>query len=81
MRINSGKGATYSTPDLVDGCTWAQYDCGPNSEIFSFHGNGAHAVFADGHTVFLKESTPKNILRALITRNDAKSESAPANFE
>src|SRR5262249_27475074 len=69
-KINSAKGASYTTTD-TEGCTWQAHDCGPNSEMFSFHGNGAHAVFADGHVVFVKESTPKNILRALATRSEA----------
>jgi prepilin-type processing-associated H-X9-DG protein len=49
--------------------------------MFSFHGNGAYAVFADGHTTFIKESTPKAVLRALITRSDGKNETVPQNFE
>ena len=80
-RINSAKNGTYSTPDPTDGCYWSQQDCGPNSEIFSFHGNGAHYVFADGHVVFVRDTTALAVLRALSTRADAKNESAPANFE
>jgi prepilin-type N-terminal cleavage/methylation domain-containing protein len=81
QRANSAKNGTYSTFDPADGCAWAQYHCGPNSEMFSFHGNGAFAVFADGHVVFIKETTSKAVLRALITRSDGKNESAPQNFE
>ncbi len=80
FKINGAKNATYGTLDPIDGCSWAQHDCGPNSEMFSFHGNGAHYVFADGHVVFVRESTSKAVLRALATRNDAKNETAPANF-
>jgi prepilin-type N-terminal cleavage/methylation domain-containing protein/prepilin-type processing-associated H-X9-DG protein len=80
-KINSAKNATYTTPDPTDGCAWNQHDCGPNSEIFSFHGNGAHYVFADGHAVFVKESTSKIVLRALATRDQAKYEAEPTNFE
>ena len=80
-RINSAKNATYLAPDANEGCAWAQADCGPNGEIFSFHGNGAHVVFADGHVTFVKETTPKAILRALLTRSDGKNETAPANFD
>src|SRR5262249_11910963 len=43
-KVNSAKGASYTTTD-TEGCFWAQQDCGPNSEMFSFHGNGAYAVF------------------------------------
>ncbi len=80
-KINSAKNATYTTPDATEGCSWANPHCGPNGEMFSFHGNGAYAVFADGHTVFIKETTSKAVLRALITRADAKNETAPENFE
>ncbi len=79
-KINTAKNATYGTVDATDGCAWTKHDCGPNSEMFSFHGNGAHAVFADGHVVFMKESTPLAVLRALATRSDGKNETAPANF-
>jgi prepilin-type N-terminal cleavage/methylation domain-containing protein/prepilin-type processing-associated H-X9-DG protein len=80
-KINSAKGGSYLTPDANDGCAWGVHDCGPNSEAFSFHGNGAHMVFADGHVAFVRESTPMTILRALATRDQARNESAPANFE
>ena len=81
QRANSAKNATYSGFDPNDGCAWAQYHCGPNSEMFSFHGNGAFAVFADGHVTFIKESTAKAVLRALVTRSDGKNETVPQNFE
>ncbi|MFO0821810.1 MAG: DUF1559 domain-containing protein [Gemmataceae bacterium] len=80
-KINSAKNATYTTADPAEGCAWNVHDCGPNSEIFSFHGNGAHYVFADGHVAFVRESTSKAVLRALVTRSEAKNETQPANFE
>ncbi len=80
-KINSAKNGTYTAADTIEGCAWANPDCGPNSEIFSFHGNGAYAVFADGHTSFLRDSIPKSLLRALITRSDGKNEAAAENFE
>jgi prepilin-type N-terminal cleavage/methylation domain-containing protein/prepilin-type processing-associated H-X9-DG protein len=51
-------------------CPWNASDsqCGPNNEIFSFHGNGANVVFADGHVTFLNENTNFQVLRALITK-------------
>jgi prepilin-type N-terminal cleavage/methylation domain-containing protein/prepilin-type processing-associated H-X9-DG protein len=79
-KVNSAKNGTYTTPDPVDGCAWAASHCGPNSEMFSFHGGGAYAVFADGHTVFVRESTPLTILRALCTRADGKNEATPGNY-
>lgn len=80
-KMNSAKLGSYSTPDPNDGCYWSQPHCGPNSEMFSFHGNGAHAAFADGHVSFLRETTSKAVLRALATRSDGKNEAAPENFE
>ena len=51
-------------------CPWIAADsqCGPNNEIFSFHGNGANVVFADGHVSFLNESLNFQVIRALITK-------------
>jgi prepilin-type N-terminal cleavage/methylation domain-containing protein/prepilin-type processing-associated H-X9-DG protein len=51
-------------------CPWNASDsqCGPNNEIFSFHGSGANVVFADGHVSYLNENTNFQVLRALITK-------------
>jgi prepilin-type processing-associated H-X9-DG protein len=51
-------------------CPWNASDsqCGPNNEIFSFHGNGANVVFADGHVSFLNDNLNFQVLRALITK-------------
>jgi len=76
-KLNNNKGATYSTPDPNgDGCTWTVHDCGPNSEAFSFHGNGVHMVFVDGHVAYVRESLPLATLRALATRSEGKLEAA-----
>ncbi|HSQ54228.1 MAG TPA: DUF1559 domain-containing protein, partial [Gemmata sp.] len=80
-KINSAKGATYIAPDPVEGCAWANPHCGPNNEFFSFHGTGAHAVFADGHVLYIRDTIPKNILRALATRNGGVSEAVPEGLE
>ena len=48
--------------------------------MFSFHGNGAFAVFADGHVQFIRESTSIAVLRALATRSDARSGEAVPEF-
>ncbi len=75
--LNNNKAATYSTADPNgDGCTWIIHDCGPNSEAFSFHGNGAHMVFADGHVVFVRDSISFAVLRAMATRDQGKYEAA-----
>jgi len=74
-KLNNNKGATYTTPDPNgDGCTWKTHDCGPNSEAFSFHGNGLHMVFADGHVTFMRESLSMPLLRALATRSEGRVE-------
>jgi prepilin-type processing-associated H-X9-DG protein len=51
-------------------CPWntGNSQCGPNDEIFSFHGNGANVVFADGHVTFLNENTNFQVIRALVTK-------------
>jgi prepilin-type N-terminal cleavage/methylation domain-containing protein/prepilin-type processing-associated H-X9-DG protein len=64
--INNNKtpfGGPASCPWIASGS-----QCGPNEEIFSFHGNGANVVFADGHVSFLNENLNFQILRALVTK-------------
>jgi len=80
-KVNSAKNATYTGFDATDGCAWAQADCGPNGQIFSFHGNGAHAVFADGHVAYMRETLPLAVLRALVTRSDGRNEALPEGLE
>jgi prepilin-type N-terminal cleavage/methylation domain-containing protein/prepilin-type processing-associated H-X9-DG protein len=81
-KLNNNRGASYATPDPNgDGCTWVQADCGPNSEPFSFHGNGVHMVFADGHVAYVRDSLPTAMLRALATRSDGRNEVVPESFE
>jgi prepilin-type processing-associated H-X9-DG protein len=49
-------------------CPWqTKTNCGPNDEIFSFHGSGANVVFMDGHVSFLDEKMNVVILRYLVT--------------
>jgi prepilin-type N-terminal cleavage/methylation domain-containing protein/prepilin-type processing-associated H-X9-DG protein len=81
-KLNNNRGATYTTPDVNgDGCLWIHQDCGPNSEPFSFHGSGVHMVFADGHVLYLRDSLPTTILRALGTRSDGRNEAVPDGLE
>jgi prepilin-type N-terminal cleavage/methylation domain-containing protein/prepilin-type processing-associated H-X9-DG protein len=81
-KLNNNRGATYSAPDPNgDGCTWSQADCGPNGEPFSFHGSGVHMVFADGHVLFLRDSLPTAMLRALATRSDGRNETTIEGIE
>lgn len=75
--INNNAGASYATSDPNgDGCTWRNHDCGPNNEIWSFHGGGAGVAFADGHVVFLRQSVSFAVLSALATRSNARNEAA-----
>jgi prepilin-type N-terminal cleavage/methylation domain-containing protein/prepilin-type processing-associated H-X9-DG protein len=49
-------------------CPWAVgNNCGPNEEIFSWHGPGANVVFMDGHVKFLAEDINTVVLRRLVT--------------
>jgi prepilin-type N-terminal cleavage/methylation domain-containing protein/prepilin-type processing-associated H-X9-DG protein len=62
-KVNSARNATYTAADPNEGCAWANPHCGPNNEMFSFHGSGAYAVFADGHVAYVRDSIPKTVLR------------------
>jgi prepilin-type N-terminal cleavage/methylation domain-containing protein/prepilin-type processing-associated H-X9-DG protein len=49
-------------------CDWlATTNCGPNDEIFSFHGSGANVLFMDGHVVYLSQDTDALVMRRLVT--------------
>ncbi len=50
-------------------CLWntVKGNCGPNDEIFSFHADGANAVFMDGHVSFLSQTIDPLVLRRLVT--------------
>jgi prepilin-type N-terminal cleavage/methylation domain-containing protein/prepilin-type processing-associated H-X9-DG protein len=50
------------------GCLWqGRTNCGPNDEIFSFHGAGANVLFMDGHVTFMGEDINVVVLRYLVT--------------
>jgi prepilin-type processing-associated H-X9-DG protein/prepilin-type N-terminal cleavage/methylation domain-containing protein len=49
-------------------CPWlTKTNCGPNDEIFSFHGGGANVLFMDGHVTFLNETIHPLVLRRLVS--------------
>ncbi len=55
-------------------CLWqTTTHCGPNDEIFSFHGIGANAVFMDGHVQFLNQDMNPVTLRYLGTQAEKVS--------
>ncbi len=82
QKINNMAGGSMTTSDPnVDtttnkcaGRTWRTHDCGPSNEGFSFHGNGCHILFADGHVVFMRESVTLDVLKALATRANGDKE-------
>jgi prepilin-type N-terminal cleavage/methylation domain-containing protein/prepilin-type processing-associated H-X9-DG protein len=43
-------------------------NCTNDQEVYSFHSDGAHAVFADGHVRFLRAGTRIATLTAIVTR-------------
>jgi prepilin-type N-terminal cleavage/methylation domain-containing protein/prepilin-type processing-associated H-X9-DG protein len=54
----------------LDGsCPWntAKTNCGPNDEIFSWHGGGANVLFMDGHVSFLSDKTNPLAVRFMVT--------------
>jgi len=81
QRINNASGGSMDTVDPnvdpANRCykkTWHCHDCGANNEAFSFHGNGAHVSFADGHVVFMRDGVTQEVLRALGTRSNKTNE-------
>jgi prepilin-type processing-associated H-X9-DG protein len=49
-------------------CIWTNTtNCGPNDEVFSFHGTGANVLFMDGHVTFLDENIDAIVMRRLVT--------------
>ncbi len=50
-------------------CPWHYHDCGPNNEMFSFHGGGANALFGDGRAQWIKETISLGTLYSLCTRS------------
>lgn len=58
-------------------CLWnASTHCGPNDEIFSFHGPGANVVFMDGHVNFLSQDINAAVLRYLTSASERVSPGA-----
>jgi prepilin-type processing-associated H-X9-DG protein len=51
----------------ITGASDGNNNCGPNDEIFSFHGAGANVLFMDGHVTFLSERINPITIRYLVT--------------
>jgi prepilin-type processing-associated H-X9-DG protein len=61
-------------------CPWTTWKCGPNDEIFSFHGQGANFLFGDGHVNYLLENVDLVTLRQLITASEGTSISSGVDY-
>jgi prepilin-type N-terminal cleavage/methylation domain-containing protein/prepilin-type processing-associated H-X9-DG protein len=49
-------------------CIWTNStNCGPNDEVFGFHGGGANVLFMDGHVTFIDENVDAIFFRRLVT--------------
>jgi prepilin-type N-terminal cleavage/methylation domain-containing protein len=51
-------------------CPWTRNNCGPNDEIFSHHGGGAHCLFMDGTVRFIRDNIDPINLRRLCTPSE-----------
>ena len=54
-------------------CPWTVNNCGPNSEPFSLHTGGTHALLGDGTVRFISENISVNTIRQLCGRNDGQT--------
>ena len=62
-------------------CLWnTTTHCGPNDEIFSWHGPGANVVFMDGHVTFLSQDIQPVVLRYLVSSAEKVSPSTVGGF-
>jgi prepilin-type N-terminal cleavage/methylation domain-containing protein/prepilin-type processing-associated H-X9-DG protein len=87
-KVNNTQGGNMFTidPNVQAGdttqcpnATWTVHDCGPNNEAFSFHGGGAHMVFADGHVSFIADTIAYAVESALGTRSNGSHELGTLN--
>jgi len=51
-------------------CRWANNNCGPNDEPFSFHTGGVNATMGDGSVRFMSDSTDWRTLKSLAASQD-----------
>jgi prepilin-type N-terminal cleavage/methylation domain-containing protein/prepilin-type processing-associated H-X9-DG protein len=49
-------------------CPWTANNCGPNTEIFSYHPDGANVLLCDGSVQMLHEQIDPRVVRKLVTR-------------
>jgi prepilin-type N-terminal cleavage/methylation domain-containing protein/prepilin-type processing-associated H-X9-DG protein len=86
--LNNGRARVINNNKYPFGgsaCIWTNItNCGPNDEVFSFHGTGANVLFMDGHVNFLSENIDAVIMRRLVTSGErvepnANSAAVPIN--
>lgn len=51
-------------------CPWANNNCGPNDEPFSYHVGGCQALMGDGSVHFLSENIDQGVIRRLCDPKD-----------
>lgn len=63
------------------GCIWNNVThCGPNDEIYGWHGAGANVSFLDGHVTFLSQDISPLVLRYLVSSTEKVSPSTVSGF-
>ena len=75
--INNNK---YPYGGSVATCIWTNTtNCGPNDEVFGFHGTGANILFMDGHVTFMDENVDSIFFRRLVTAAERIAPAQGAN--
>jgi prepilin-type N-terminal cleavage/methylation domain-containing protein/prepilin-type processing-associated H-X9-DG protein len=68
QRIINNNSYPFGGTAVGGGCVWAPAThCGPNDEVFSFHGIGANVVYMDGHVQFVSQDINPITFRYLCT--------------
>jgi prepilin-type N-terminal cleavage/methylation domain-containing protein/prepilin-type processing-associated H-X9-DG protein len=73
--INNGRAKVINNNKYPFGgpitCIWTNVtNCGPNDEVFSFHGTGANVLFMDGHVTYVDENVDAIFFRRLVTSGE-----------
>ena len=74
MAINQNKSPIGGPAE----CRWANNNCGPNDEPFSFHNGGVNAVMGDGSVRFVSDELDWRVLKNLAVAQDGLVLSADA---
>jgi hypothetical protein len=53
-------------------CPWTTNNCGPNSEPYSLHVGGCHALLCDGSVRFISQNIDTQTVRRLVDRADGE---------